>query len=154
MFIIVLYYIYIHFTVSLVACPDVYVFQLLAPVRRCCFTRALRVIDGLLEDACERVAAVLLDGHQGWVFRALLLRNDSYEVGVLSVGKVLLDVVASSDVLSTAALKPCNVQRKVASHTKILPLRKTAVMLAYHLPTACRRKARTASPRRSGPVAC
>ena len=104
-FIIVLYYIYIHFTVSLVACPDVYVFQLLAPVRRCCFTRALRVIDGLLEDACERVAAVLCDGHKGRVLRTLLFRHNGDEVGVLSVGKVLLNVVASPEYRRLEALE-------------------------------------------------
>ena len=81
-----------------------YGFQLLALVRRCRLARVLCVIDGLLEVGGELVLAVLLDGHEGWVLRTLLLRYYSYEVGVHSVGVVFLDVVASPECRRSEAL--------------------------------------------------
>ena len=73
-FMIVLYmFIYIHLLYCRIARSDVHVFQLPALVRRCRLTRALCVIDGLFEVGGELVLAVLLDGHEGWVLRTLLL---------------------------------------------------------------------------------
>ena len=92
-------------------------FQLPSLVRRCRFSCALCITNiGPLEVAREHVAAIPLDGHKGWVLHALFVRHDGDVVGVLSVGKVLFDVVASPEYCRPEALQGPEEGGLLASH--------------------------------------